>query len=99
MYLDHGGLLQNAIEHYHEDPFFRKILDTPTLLKNFEVLSNGLLHLILYAQTTLYVPDIKIEEQWLQEMVIDQAHSLLAHLGARKTTFYLWEHVLWEHIA
>jgi len=29
-------------------------------------------------------------------MVIDQAHSLLAHLGARKTLSYLREYVWWD---
>jgi len=35
----------------------------------------------------------------LQEMIVDQAHSLLAHLGAYKTLLYLREFVWWRFMA
>jgi hypothetical protein len=34
----------------------------------------------------------------LCEIIISEAHSLLAHLGASKTTTYLKDHVWWSHM-
>jgi hypothetical protein len=42
------------------------------------------------------VPDIKVQDRRLQEMVISQAHSLLAHHGAWKILTYLQDHVWWK---
>ena len=44
----------------------------------------------------IYIPDIWIGKRTMQEMIIDQAHSLLAHLGSKKTLLYLQEYVWWD---
>ena len=82
--------------HYKEDAFFQKILEMPCAFKNFELTSNGFIHLKLHDRDVLCIPDVKVGEWKLHEMVIDQAHSLLAHLRTRKTLSYLHEYVWWD---
>jgi len=89
-------LLQEAKGQYKEDPFFQKILDTPKVFKNFSLTEDGFIRLKLPNRIVVCIPDIKIGEWTLREMVIDQAHSLLAHLGAKKMVSYLHEYVWWD---
>ncbi len=35
----------------------------------------------------------------LREVLISEAHSILAHLSSRKTPLYLWDFVWWKEIA
>lgn len=42
------------------------------------------------------VPDIMVGNRKAREVVITHAHSILAHLGARKTLWYLRESVWWR---
>jgi len=90
------NLLQEAKGRYKEDTFFGKILETPKAFKNFTLTEEGFIRLKLPDRSVICIPDIRIGERTLREMVIDQAHSLLAHLGSRKTLSYLWEYVWWD---
>jgi len=71
-------------------------LDSPHSFKNFETPDSGYIHLKLADWKVLCIPNIQEGEQRLQETIIDQAHSLLAHLGLKKTLTYLREYVWWE---
>ena len=44
----------------------------------------------------LAIPDVMIENQLIREVVIRQAHSILAHLGDNKTLIYLRDQVWWR---
>jgi hypothetical protein len=88
-------LMGDIHNQYHKDPPFRIILDAPRSFKNFE-LKDGIMRLKLRDRTVICVPDVKVKGRRLQEMVMSQAHSLLAHLGARKTLTYLRDHVWWK---
>jgi len=74
---------------------FKKVLDSPKEYWNFEV-KDGLISIKLKDRTALCIPDIKVGDRRLIEVLIDQAHSLLAHLVADKTLSYLREHVWWR---
>ena len=89
-------LLQEAKGRYKEDSFFEKILETPRAFKNFSLTSDGFIHLKLHDRTMICIPDIRIGERTLQEMIIDQVHLLLAHLGSKKMLSYLREYVWWD---
>lgn len=95
VYPDEDELIVGIRHQYSRDPFFRRILDSPTEYRNFQV-DEGLIHLCLKDKTLLCVPDVKIRERTVREIVISQAHSLLAHLGASKTLTYLRDHVWWK---
>lgn len=88
-------LLQEEKGWYKEDLFFQKILETPKAFKNFSLTKDRFICINLPDRTVICIPDIKISEWMLQEMVINQAHSLLAHLGAKKTLSYLHEYIWW----
>ncbi len=55
----------------------------------FEVTDNGLIYLKLNKQRLLCIPDIIVNKRGVRELVIDKAHSVLAHLGYHKTLSYL----------
>ncbi|KAI6137256.1 hypothetical protein F5141DRAFT_996502 [Pisolithus sp. B1] len=40
--------------------------------------------------------DIEVNGKQLCEMVIDQAHLILAHLGVKKTISYIQEFLWWD---
>ena len=73
------GMLQEIKGRYKEDLFFQKILDMPRAFKNFELTSDGFIRLKLHDRDVLCIPDVKVGKRKLHKMVIDQAHSLLAH--------------------
>ncbi|TFK66724.1 hypothetical protein BDN72DRAFT_771581, partial [Pluteus cervinus] len=80
---------------YNEDGWFKKILDTPKEYKNF-VVEDELMYLQNRDGRVLCIPAVQIDERSAREIVIDEAHSLLAHLGARKTLAYLRDVVWWK---
>ncbi len=85
--------------NYLKDPTFAKILEAPTSHKNF-VVQNELIYLKEEGdQEVLGIPDhVVIDGRNLCEIIISEAHSLLAHLGTSKTCAYLRDHVWWKSI-
>jgi hypothetical protein len=89
------GLLDEMRNQYDKDTMFKKVIDSPKEYRNFEV-KDGLIHIKLKDRTVLCIPDVKVGERRLIEVLTDQAHLMLAHLGASKTLSYLMEHVWWK---
>lgn len=86
---------RSIANRYHEDPFYKEILNQPKNFKNFEV-SNGLIFLKDQERRILCIPDVKIGQRRVREILISHAHSILAHLGPKKTTFYLRDSIWWK---
>ncbi|OCH84409.1 hypothetical protein OBBRIDRAFT_690739, partial [Obba rivulosa] len=80
---------------YEDDPMFREILAHPKNHKNF-VVKNGLVYVKEWQSGLLCILDVKIGGRSVHELVIQHAHSLLAHLGANKTLGLLWDNVWWK---
>ncbi|KAF7375484.1 DNA/RNA polymerase [Mycena sanguinolenta] len=80
---------------YSEDAFFKNILENPTHYKNFEC-KDGLIFLKEHTSRFLCIPDVLIGKRSAREIVITHAHSILAHLGPRKTMYYLKDNVWWK---
>ncbi|OAX30696.1 hypothetical protein K503DRAFT_819175, partial [Rhizopogon vinicolor AM-OR11-026] len=80
---------------YGEDDLFKRILQDPGAFKNFEV-SNHRVFLKDNDRRILCVPDVKIGNRRLREIITSHAHSILAHLGPSKTLTYLRENVWWK---
>ncbi|SJL12635.1 uncharacterized protein ARMOST_16064 [Armillaria ostoyae] len=85
-------------DRYAGDTLFQKILAKPKDFRNFEH-RNGLIFLKLEDRELLCIPDYVHKGRSIKEIVIDEGHSLLAHLGTRKTLAYLRDHVWWKSIA
>jgi hypothetical protein len=83
---------------YTEDTFFRTILEKPKEFRNFEV-KEQLLYLKEDDSRVLCIPKIDIQGRSAREIVISEAHSMLAHLGASKTLDYLRVYVWWKEMA
>jgi hypothetical protein len=82
-------------DQYSEDPFFKMVLADLKHYKNFE-LKDGLLFIRNSEARILCIPNMKIGEWSVWEIIISHAHSILAHLGARKTLYYLRDNVWWK---
>ncbi|KZP08242.1 hypothetical protein FIBSPDRAFT_684278, partial [Athelia psychrophila] len=80
---------------YGEDAFFKVILEDSAAYKNFQV-SNELIFVKENDSQVLCIPDIMIGERRVREMLISHAHSILAHLGPKKTVTYLRNNVWWR---
>jgi hypothetical protein len=88
-------LLKELRGHYEDDPIFRTILDRPKDFRNFEV-KDKIVYLKLNGKCLLCIPKVTINGRSVHEIIISEAHSLLAHLGANKTLNYLRDHVWWK---
>ncbi|KZT21631.1 hypothetical protein NEOLEDRAFT_1021658, partial [Neolentinus lepideus HHB14362 ss-1] len=81
-------------DHYGDDPFFKTVITNPEHYRNFELV-DGLLFLQDDSKRLLCIPDILIGSRKAREIIISHAHSILAHLGSRKTLYYLKDNVWW----
>ena len=88
-------LLKELTGKYINDPFYEKIIKKPDEFWNFEV-DNGLVYLKEKESKVLCIPKVIIRGRSAREIVISEAHSMLAHLGASKTLDYLRDHVWWK---
>ena len=80
---------------YNRDPAFQPIIARPKDFRNFEV-DGQLIYLKRQGGRVLCIPKIVINGCNARELVISEAHSMLAHLGASKTLDYLRDHVWWK---
>ena len=88
-------LLAELRSKFELDPAFRAIIDKPNDFRNFEVKEN-LVYLKESEKRALCIPKVLIQGRSAREIVISEAHSMLAHLGANKTLDYLRDHVWWK---
>jgi hypothetical protein len=82
---DLSSILRNQ---YYLDSFFKNILENPRHYKNF-ILDDGLIYIKINDKHLLCIPKLYVQGQNIHEIVVAEAHSLLAHLGASKTLAYL----------
>ena len=82
---------------YGGDTMFRTILEKPNEYRNFEV-KDQLIYLKDSDKMVLCIPKVLIQGRSSRELVISEAHSMLAHLGASKTLDYLRDNVWWKDI-
>jgi hypothetical protein len=93
------SVIDQCIGRYSEDSFYEAILERPTDYRNFEVqrLDKGeLIYLKERDKRVMCIPDIKVDNRKIRLNIIDNAHSLLAHLGYNKTLTYIRSHVWWK---
>ncbi|KIL54962.1 hypothetical protein M378DRAFT_35238, partial [Amanita muscaria Koide BX008] len=79
---------------YKEDPFFRSVLSKLTEYADFRE-ERGLVYKHMGDAEVLCIPDISVNERRTREVIITHVHSLLAHLGHKKTLQVLREEVWW----
>ena len=76
-------ILSDLKERYPEDPFFRVVMEKPRDFRNFES-REGLIYLKENDRRVLCIPKVTVQGRSAREIVISEAHSMLAHLGASK---------------
>ncbi|KAJ3572854.1 hypothetical protein NP233_g2799 [Leucocoprinus birnbaumii] len=92
---DNVDLLDGIRGKYTQDSMFKIIITRPKEYKNFDI-ENGLIFLKQSGSKLPCIPNIIIDGRNVREIVISETHSLLAHLGSRKTLAYLRDHVWWK---
>ena len=85
------------IDKYEQDAFFGDVRCHLGQYMQFKK-AEGLIFLSNSGHWILCIPDILIDHQKIHEIIISHAHSILAHLGARKTMYYLKENVWWPSL-
>ena len=98
VFLDADGLLGKAKNQYGNNSFFHIILEKPEHYRNFEM-RDGYIRLETKERTAICIPNTQVEGRNIREWLIEQAHSLLAHLGTTKTLAYMREHLWWKEMA
>jgi hypothetical protein len=88
-------LLAELQGKYELDPTFQTILKRPNDFRNFKV-EGHLIYLKELEKRVLCIPKALIQGRSAREIVISEAHSMLAHLGPNKTLDYLRDHVWWK---
>ena len=81
---------------FMDDPFFKHIVECPKEFKNFEITQDGLVYLKQQGRRLVCILKVMVNGRNVREIVISEAHSLLAHLGAGKTLDYLQDQVWWK---
>jgi hypothetical protein len=81
-----------------QDPLFKAVVERPKQYRNFEV-QDSLVYLRLQERVILCVPKVYVKGRSVREIVITEAYSLLAHLGASKMLAYLQDYVWWKEMA
>ncbi|PFH44961.1 hypothetical protein AMATHDRAFT_121203, partial [Amanita thiersii Skay4041] len=79
---------------YDEDEFFRKVLGGRETYLDFKE-KDRLVYKRMGDSDVLCIPNVLIGKRSVREMIIDHAHSLLAHLGHKKTLQLLREETWW----
>ena len=82
-------------DRYSEDVFYRPILANPKDFTNF-VIRDGLIFFRSEGLETIAIPDVRVGEQNVREVLIRQGHSILAHLSDEKTATYMRNQVWWK---
>ena len=90
-------LLTEIRGKYEFDPAFQPIIAKPKDFRNFEV-NDQLIYLKTSEKKVLCIPKVVIQGRSAREIVVSEAHSMLAHLGASKTLDYLRDHVWWKNM-
>ena len=91
-----GVSFPRCIENqYDEDKFFAPILTNPDEFTNF-IVRDGLVFFVSEGMERVVVSDVQVNNQKVREILISQAHSILAHLGDEKTVTYLRDQVWWK---
>ena len=85
-------LLSEIRGKYSNDPFFRVILEQPKEFRNFEE-DDQFIFLKEHDKRVLCIPKILVQGRNAREIVISEAHSMLAHLGPSKTVDYLRDYL------
>jgi len=81
---------------YENDKFFADIVQKLKEYKNFSYV-DGLLFLKTKDREVLCIPEgATVKNRNVRELLISQAHSLLAHLGPGKTLAYLRDNCWWK---
>ena len=79
-------LCRNA---YENDKTFQKIIKHPKDHKSFEVIDGIIYRKIDAEHKVICIPESDVQGRRLTELVIDQAHRIVRHLGARITESYV----------
>ncbi|KZT03803.1 uncharacterized protein LAESUDRAFT_659088, partial [Laetiporus sulphureus 93-53] len=74
---------------YSCDPVFSKVLDHPEDHKLFTLRDGLLWHKCNEQTEVLCVPCIKVDGRALTEIIINEDHTALRHLGMRRTLDYV----------
>lgn len=87
--------LQSVRQGYASDTTFNKIMANPDHYAHFSVVDGLLFTKNPRGDSVLCIPRVVVGKRRLTERVIEQGHTLLGHLGSRKTDDYIRRWYWW----
>jgi hypothetical protein len=90
-----GGLLEAFKEGYEQDKLFVKIVTQPDHYPKFQLWDGLLYSNNVQGVEVLMVPRTLYVKRSIPEVLIDEAHRVLGHLGANKTLEYIRQEFWW----
>jgi hypothetical protein len=85
--------------YYKEDSTFNKVISTPAQHANYWLNGQKLYTTSREGSSVLCVPDALWRGRRIPEIIIDNAHSVLGHIGHEKTLRYLRNWFWWPKMA
>jgi hypothetical protein len=85
-------------KNYDNDTFFAKVKSTPERYRNFSVNDSLIVTENAQGHQVTCIPVGIFKGRRLTEIIVDQAHHILGHLGAQKTNKYVRRWFWWPKI-
>ncbi len=92
---DVHGFLEAIKKGYQADAFFSRVLQNPSMHKNFVVHNNFVYTVNRRGKQVLCLPRTKFKQRTTTQIIIGQAHETLGHFGAQKMAEYLRRWYWW----
>ena len=92
---NHPDLEKLCREGYTSDKLFRKILQNPKDHKSFSVEKGTIYHTTDSETRVLCIPHSEFRGRKVTELVIDQVHRTVGHMGTRITENYARHYFWW----
>ncbi len=94
--LDLHNVLQKGYEH---DAVCKKVLENPTHHERFRIREGLVEHLNNRGHWVLCVPECKHGRKRLAQIILEHAHTVMQHLGNKKTNEYVRRWFWWPQVA
>ncbi|TFK79065.1 hypothetical protein K466DRAFT_506218, partial [Polyporus arcularius HHB13444] len=88
-------LLRILKQGYRDDAVCRKIVDNPTHHERFRLRDGIVEHLNNRGTWVMCVPESKHGRKRLAQVILEHAHTVMGHLGVKKTNEYVRRWFWW----
>ena len=93
------NVIVESTKGYKHDQVFKKVLASPMEFKTFSVKPDGLIYTKnRMGNEVVCILHVRVEQKFLTEWIIEQAHLTIGHMGPQKTDKYIRQLFWWPCI-